>query len=98
MGEGNRYLVRHLLYLGLGVDERTTRVAYRSLFRAKLDQEAGSDIRLALNQNQPLRNSRFYAKIEAMTGRRREPRQRGGPRTQRDEFPGYNGQQRELPI
>ena len=29
-------------------------------------------IRLALNQNQPVSNSRFHAKIETMTGQRRE--------------------------
>jgi putative transposase len=83
-GEANRYLVPHPLYLGRGVDERTTQVAYRALFRAQLNQEAVSDIRLALNQNQSLGNSRFDAQIEAMTGRRRKPRPRGRPRRQRD--------------
>ncbi|MCA2997732.1 MAG: hypothetical protein ING75_03930 [Rhodocyclaceae bacterium] len=37
-------------------------------------------IRLALNQSQPLGNARFYAKIESMTGVRREARPRGRPR------------------
>jgi len=32
-----------------------------------------------LTQNQPLGNSRFYTKIEAMTGQRREPKPRGRP-------------------
>ena len=36
--------------------------------------------RLALNQSQPLGNSRFLAHIEAMTGIRRETRPRGRPR------------------
>ena len=49
-----------------------------------MDSKAIDDIRLALNQNQPLGNSRFYAKIEAMTGQKREARPRGRPRVQRD--------------
>ncbi len=35
---------------------------------------------MALNQNQPIGNARFYAEIEAMTGQRRALRQRGRPR------------------
>jgi putative transposase len=53
---------------------------YRDLFRSELDEPAIDDIRLALNQNQPLGNNRFHAKIEAMTGMRREARARGRPR------------------
>ena len=98
LGQANRYLVPHPLYLELGRDDKTRQAAYRSLFRAELDQEAISDIRLALNQNQPLGNSRFYAKIEAMTGQRREPRPRGRPRKPRDEAPGHCAEQGELPI
>ncbi|HQQ35209.1 MAG TPA: hypothetical protein PK372_04655 [Rugosibacter sp.] len=37
---------------------------------------------LALNQKQPLGNSRFYAEIEDMTGRRREAKPRGRPYAQ----------------
>ena len=98
LGQANRYLGPHPVYLGLGEDERTRQAAYRALFRAELDQEAVSDVRLALNQNQPLGDSRFYAKIEAMIGRRREPRPRGRPRKQRDEFSAHNEQQEKLPI
>ena len=98
LGQANRYLVPHPLYLGLGRDDGTRQTAYRDLFRAELDQEAISDIRLALNQNQPLGNSRFYAKIEAMTGRQRELRPRGRPRKQRDERPAHDAEQGEFPI
>ena len=38
------------------------------------------DIRLALNQNQPLGNGRFYSMIARMTGERRQARPRGRPR------------------
>ena len=43
----------------------------RGLFRAQLNGRAINDIRLALNRNRPLGNSRFYAKIEPVTGQRR---------------------------
>ena len=56
------------------------RGAYRALFRARLNQAAIDDTRLALNQNQPLGNSRFMTKIARMTGERREARPRGRPR------------------
>jgi putative transposase len=57
-------------------------VSYRALFRAHLDGAAIDDIRLALNQSQPLGNARFYAKIESMTGVRREAKPRGRPRSE----------------
>jgi putative transposase len=98
LGQPNRYLVPHALYRELGRDDKTRQAAYRSLFRVELDQEAISDIRLALNQNQPLGDSRFYAKIEAMTGQRREPKPRGRPRKQRDAAPGHCAEQEELPF
>jgi putative transposase len=84
--------------MALGKDERTWQAAYRDLFRVELDHAAISDIRLALNQNQQLGNSGFYANIEAMTGRRREPRPRGRPRKQQGEWTPPDAEQRELPI
>ena len=68
------------MYLALGQTDRSRRESYRALFRAQLDHAAIDDIRLALNQSQPLGNERFYAKIEKMTGTRREARPRGRPR------------------
>ena len=52
--------------IGPGAPER--QAAYRALFRAQLDGAAINDIRLALNQSQPLGNSRFLDKIEKITG------------------------------
>jgi len=51
-----------------------------------------------LNQNQPLGNSLFYAKIEAATGQRREARPRGRPRVQRDESNVHKAGQGELEL
>jgi putative transposase len=54
--------------------------AYRSLFWTALDQVAIDDIRLAFNQNKPLGDSRFYAKIERILGERRQAKPRGRPK------------------
>ena len=61
--------------------------------RAEID-----DIRLALNQNQPLGHSRFYAKIETMIGQRREAKPRGRPRVEHDESASHNAGQGKLGL
>jgi REP-associated tyrosine transposase len=80
LGQADPRLTTHPLYLALGTSDKDRQVAYRALFRSHLDQAAIDDIRLALNQNQPLGNLRFLARIEKMTGIRREARPRGRPR------------------
>ena len=80
LGTADSRITPHALYLALGASGKTRQAAYRALFRAHLDQAAIDDIRLALNQNQPLGTSRFYARIEKITGMRREARARGRPR------------------
>lgn len=98
LGQPNQYLTPHSVYLALGQDIESRQAAYRSLFRHQLDEEAISDIRLALNQNQPLGNSRFYEQIEAMTGMRREPKPRGRPKKEKDDTLGQSAGQLELPL
>lgn len=73
-------LAPHPLYRGLGPDAESRQAAYRALFRSELDREAISQIRLALNQSQPLGDARFLDRIEQMVGVRREARLRGRPR------------------
>ena len=80
LGMADSRITPHPLYQALGRSDKERQAAYRALCRAQLDQTAIDDIRLALNQNQPLGNERFYAKIEKMTGTRREARPRGRPR------------------
>lgn len=75
----------HPLYQALGKTDEERQGAYRTLFRTQLDGEAINDIRLALNQSQPLGNERFYQHIEQMTGQRREGKPRGRPRVTPDE-------------
>jgi putative transposase len=80
LGQPDTRLTFHERYLALGLNEQDRQAAYRALFHAHLDRDAIDDIRLALNQNQPLGNERFYARIEQMTGIRREIKARGRPR------------------
>ncbi len=98
LGQANPYLTPHPLHLALGPDDKARQAAYRDLFRAELDRKAIDDIRLALNQNQPLGNARFYARLEKMTGQRCEARPRGRPRVQSDEPSGQDNGQGELGL
>ena len=88
--------------LGVGpepdTDSGERHEAYRALFRTALEDAPLADLRLALNQNQPLGNDRFYAMIEAVTGQRREPRKRGRPRKRPAEDSLPDLQQQELPL
>ena len=63
LGQSDARLTPHALYLALGGTENLRQAVYRDLFRSELDGPAIDDIRLALNQNQPLGNSRFHARI-----------------------------------
>jgi len=46
----------------------------------------------------PLGNDRFYARIEAMTGQRRDPKPRCRPKKPPDEGAARDADQRELPL
>jgi putative transposase len=80
LGRADPRITPHPLYLAMAATDKDRQLAYRALFRSHLDQAAIDDIRLALNQNQPLGNERFLGRIEKMTGVRREARPRGRPR------------------
>lgn len=80
------------MYASLGRSEADRLVAYRALFRTELDVEAIGDIRMALDQGQPLGNSRFIDSVERATGQRREARPRGRPRKPEEESTAQQGQ------
>jgi putative transposase len=80
LGQDEARITPHALYTELAATPKGRQSAYRALFRSALDGEALADIRLALNQNQPLGGSRFLNKIERVTGERREAKPRGRPR------------------
>lgn len=97
LGLGNELLTPHPLYLSLGADGKERQSVYHALFRPQLDGDAIDDIRLALNQSQPLGNERFYQHIQQMTGQRREVKPRGRPR-KASEGEGITGEQGELEL
>lgn len=80
LAQASAIITPHPLYRALGKTDAERQSAYRGLFRTQLDREALDNIRLALNQSQPLGNERFYLQIEKMTGQRREGKPRGRPR------------------
>jgi putative transposase len=98
LAPANPPLFAHPVYLALGADDASRREAYRNLFRTALDDAPLADLRMALNQDQPIRNSRFYAEIEAMSGQRRELRKRGRPRRKNEKEPLEETGQQPLPF
>jgi putative transposase len=85
LAQTSAILTLHELYRALGKTDEERQSSYRALFRTQLDREAIDNIRLALNQSQPLGNERFYQHIEKMTGQRREGKLRGRPRVAQDD-------------
>jgi len=80
LGQSSAILTPHPLYVSLGENDAARQEVYRALFRSQLDKAAVDDTWLALVQNQPLGNERFYARIEKLTGQRLEVRPQGRPR------------------
>ena len=92
MGQSDPLLTPHGVYHGLGKNEGEGLPAYRALIRPERESEAIGDIRMALDQGQPLGDSRFIDSIERATGQRREPRPRGRPRKGEAEVDGLQEQ------
>ena len=97
-GLANPMLSPHPLYLALSANNVVRYELYRDRFRTALDDAPLADLRMALNQDQPVGNSRFYAQIEAMTGQRRELRKRGRPKKNAEIKPPQDTGQPELPL
>ena len=97
-GDPTTLLSPHPIYLALGRHDAERRTTYRELFRGALGDQPLGDLRLALNQDQPIGNDRFYREIEASTGQRRELRKRGRPRKQEEQKSGGESGQGELPL
>jgi putative transposase len=80
LGEASALLTPHAEYLALGADHAARCAHYRALFDTALDTEPVAELRMAIQQNQPIGDRRFYLQIEARTGQRRELKRRGRPR------------------
>ena len=98
LGNPDRILTPHPLYSELGNDNSSRCHAYRALFRDALDDVPLADLRMALNQDQPIGNDRFYREIEAMTGQKRALRKRGRPRKHKEEDSAETKRQTGLPL
>jgi putative transposase len=85
LGQADPRITPHPLYTPLGADETTRQATYRALFRSELDDEAITDIRLALSQGQPLGSDRFSETMCAATGIRRSRRRPGRPPAVQDQ-------------
>jgi putative transposase len=96
LGQADALLTPHGVYLGLDEDKDQRQAAYRALFQPGLENEVLTDIRLALNQGQPLGKGRFLEQVERMVGRRCEVRPRGRPR-KRELLDSCAGEQQALP-
>ena len=80
LGQHDESLTAHPVYVGLGGTDEARQSAYRDLFDSELASGVITELRMALNQGQPLGESRFVARIERAIGQRREVRPRGRPR------------------
>lgn len=80
LGIEDPLLTPHALYDAIAETASDRQQSYRALFRNELGETLMSDIRLTLQQNQPLGNNRFFETIAQVTGQRREAKPRGRPR------------------
>ena len=69
-GKQDALVTPHEQYLGLDRNEALRREAYRALFKAQLDPQVISQIRLATNGNVVLGSKRFEEQIAKMLKRR----------------------------
>jgi putative transposase len=79
-GIENSLISRHELFQRLGRADDVRLSAYRQLFRAQVSKADVDAIRDATNKGWALGDSRFGAKVEALTARRASPLPRGRPK------------------
>jgi len=70
LGEGNKLLTQHALYLSLGTSASVRQEGYQSLFNNELDNVLINDIRKSASFSMPLGNSRFQQQIEGALSRK----------------------------
>jgi len=94
-GAKGELLTQHALYLQLGKTREDRLAAYRSLFRAELDDEKLDVIRKCVNRGLPLGTDRFRAEIESALGIKFAAETRGRPKKGDG---GYAGEQTKLEL
>ena len=73
----------HRLYAQLGKNKVERRAAYQALFKHQIPEMSLREIREATNKAWVLGSKKFQQQVEAQTGRRAAPMQRGGDRKSR---------------
>lgn len=84
-GNPDILVTSHSLYRRLGRTDEERQSAYRQLFRAQIPKTDVNAIRNATNKGWALGDSRFSAKVEALTTRRAMPLPRGRPKRKTSE-------------
>lgn len=79
LGRAEARLSLHPVFLALGGDGRARCEAYRRLFEIGQPVSQLDDIRLSLNQSQPLGNRSFQVAMQQLSGASRVARPRGRP-------------------
>ena len=79
VGEHGVLLTPHPHFLAFRADDDTRHAGCRTRFRRSLDDEPLADLRMMLEQSQPIGNDRFYRDIKDITGQRRAPRKQNEP-------------------
>lgn len=80
LGESNRLVTPHPLYLQLGPDPAARQAAYRALLADALGEEELASIRVHVRQQKVLGTPRFQAEVGALLARNVVVRPRGRPR------------------
>ncbi len=70
LGRADALMTEHPLYAAMGSSVQERQSAYRTLFRAHLDEPALTAIREAINRGQPLGAERFREQVAAALGQR----------------------------
>ena len=81
-GRKDDLITPHRLYLGLGKDDPSRRIAYKALFRHHMEEDTIGEIRSAWRTGTPLGNDRFKEKIEKTLRMKVGYAKRGRPRVE----------------
>jgi len=79
LGKVSTLCTPHSLYLSLGRTTRERQSSYRDLFTHHVDNALISDIRDSINRGMAIGSIEFKNQVEALTGRRMQPKKQGRP-------------------
>ncbi len=80
LGEPDKLITPHDLYLSLGESPKTYQLNYATLFEERIPTKTLDEIRDATNKAWPLGSDKFKHEIEKITKRRSMPKPKGRPK------------------